>query len=344
MRRARSARPRWRFISDILPRPAPRSASTSLSSGNGGPSTSQRRRRRRRSWPPWSGYSGRIGNSPMRRMLKAWMRIRRLVRPEVTVAMGRHRMRIDLRDRIIAKRLYLGAPWEWDFQQLLRAVDLSGGVCVDVGANLGIHSLTMSDLVGPGGHVYAFEPEPRNFALLRANLALNRVTNVTAIASAVGDSVGTCRLSINPRNFGDHCVTSRTDARGRELPITTADAALSTVPAGTVRFVKVDVQGYEQHVLRGMRATLERNPDVILACEVFPQALRGAGSSAGGLMEGLQRLGMGGWEFLPRLQPIQAPWVYDLIRDGEQVDVVVCRNRDLLQGVLARWRGSPLGP
>ena len=280
----------------------------------------------------------------MRRTWKTWMRLRRLVRPEVTVAMGSRRIRIDLRDRIIAKRLYLGIPWERDLQQLLAAMSLRGGVCLDIGANIGVHSLLMSELVGPAGRVYAFEPERRNFALLEANLKLNRVTNVTAIATALGDSVGTCRLAVSPNNFGDHRVASSTEGRGGDVPITTVDAAMATVPDGAVRFVKVDVQGYEHHILRGMRATLERNPDLILALEVFPQALRAAGSSAQEVMERLHDLGMVGWEFLPRLQPVQPPWIYELIRDGDQVDVIVCRNAALLEEVLGRWHGGRLGP
>ena len=272
------------------------------------------------------------------------MRLRRLVRPEVTVPMGSRRIRIDLRDRIIAKRLYLGVAWERDLQELLAAMSLRGGVCLDIGANIGIHSLTMSELVGPAGRVYAFEPERRNFALLEANLKLNRVTNVTAAATALGDSVGTCRLAVSPNNFGDHRVASSTEGLGGDVPITTVDAAMATVPDGAVRFVKVDVQGYEHHILRGMRATLERNPDLILALEVFPQALRAAGSSAQEVMERLRDLGMVGWEFLPRLQPVQPPWIYELIRDGDQVDVIVCRNAALLQEVLTRWHGGRLGP
>jgi FkbM family methyltransferase len=280
----------------------------------------------------------------MRRTWKTWMRLRRLVRPEVTVPMGSRRIRIDLRDRIIAKRLYLGIAWERDLQQLLAAMSLRGGVCLDIGANIGVHSLLMSELVGPAGRVYAFEPEGRNFALLEANLKLNRVTNVTAAATALGDSVGMCRLAVSPNNFGDHRVASSTEGRGGDVPITTVDAAMATVPDGAVRFVKVDVQGYEHHILRGMRATLERNPDLILALEVFPQALRAAGSSAQEVMERLRDIGMVGWEFLPRLQPVQPPWIYELIRDGDQVDVIVCRNAALLDEVLGRWHGGRLGP
>jgi FkbM family methyltransferase len=280
----------------------------------------------------------------MRRTWKTWMRLRRLVRPEVTVPMGSRRIRIDLRDRIIAKRLYLGIPWEQDLQELLAAMSLRGGVCLDIGANIGVHSLLMSELVGPAGRVYAFEPERRNFALLEANLKLNGVTNVTAAATALGDSVGMCRLAVSPNNFGDHRVASSTEGRGGDVPITTVDAAMATVPDGAVRFVKVDVQGYEHHILRGMCATLERNPDLILALEVFPQALRAAGSSAQEVMERLRDIGMVGWEFLPRLQPVQPPWIYELIRDGDQVDVIVCRNAALLDEVLGRWHGARLGP
>jgi FkbM family methyltransferase len=272
------------------------------------------------------------------------MRMRRLVRPEVTVPMGSRRIRIDLRDRIIAKRLYLGIPWEQDLQELLAAMSLRGGVCLDIGANIGVHSLLMSELVGPTGRVYAFEPERRNFALLEANLKLNGVTNVTAAATALGDSVGMCRLAVSPNNFGDHRVASRTEGHGDDVPITTVDVAMATVPDGAVRFVKVDVQGYEHHILRGMRATLERNPDLILALVVFPQALRAAGSSAQEVMERLRDIGMVGWEFLPRLQPVQPPWIYELIRDGDQVDVIVCRNAALLDEVLGRWHGARLGP
>jgi len=84
----------------------------------------------------------------MRRMWKTWMRVRRLVRPQVTVPMGARRVRIDLRDRVIAKRLYLGIAWERDLQRLLAAMDLRGSVCLDVGANIGVHSLFLSDLEG----------------------------------------------------------------------------------------------------------------------------------------------------------------------------------------------------
>ena len=56
-----------------------------------------------------------------------------------------------------------------------------------------------------------------------------------------------------------------------------------------------------------------------------------------------KRLHLGiAWE--RRLQPVQPPWIYELIRDGDQVDVIVCRNAALLDEVLGRWHGGRLGP
>ena len=46
----------------------------------------------------------------------------------------------------------------------------------------------------------------------------------------------------------------------------------------------------------------------------------------------------------PEVQPVQPPWIYELIRDGDQVDVIVCRNAALLEEVLVRWHGGRLGP
>ncbi len=282
----------------------------------------------------------------MRRAWKrhVWMSVLRRVHPRITVRAGGNRIRIDLRDGILARALYLRGEWEPELQRLLRAMDLRGSVCLDIGANIGVHTLALSRLVGPAGRVYAFEPEPHNFALLEENLRLNGATNVTALCTAVGDATGTCRLATNPRNRGDNRVLTGGAWASGEVPITTVDESLPVLSGATVKFVKIDVQGYEHHVIRGMQATLARNPDAILAIEVFPAALRAAGTSPRKLIEYLAGLGMTGWEFSPhRLLPLPEPWVYDLFTGGA-ADLIVSRDGERLGEVLSRWRGSRLRP
>jgi len=128
-----------------------------------------------------------------------------------------------------------------------------------------------------------------------------------------------------------------------EVPVLVIDDRLVDVAPGRVAFVKIDVQGWECHVLRGMRATLARNPQAVLAIEIFPAGLQEAGASGAELAQLIRDLGLRGWEFGPdRLAPMHEPWVYDLLRGA--VDVVVSRDAPRLESILHRWRGGPLRP
>lgn len=121
--------------------------------------------------------------------------------------------------------------------------------------------------------------------------------------------------------------------------MTTLDAALPDLAPGTIRFLKLDVQGSECRVLRGMRRTLARHPDLVMVVEVFPGGLRQAGASARELVELLTELGFSGWEFTrDRLQPMASPWVYDLMTGGT-TDVIVSRDDKRLRDLVSRWRG-----
>ena len=126
--------------------------------------------------------------------------------------------------------------------------------------------------------------------------------------------------------------------------MTTIDESLRSVAPGVVKLIKMDVQGYEWHVIQGMAETLRSNPDAILIVEIFPEGLAEAGSSASQLVERLRDLGFDGWEFHDfRLIPIQEPWTYDLIRGGKYVDAVLSRNGKRLNQALSKLYG-PLPP
>jgi FkbM family methyltransferase len=276
---------------------------------------------------------------------RVWMRVRQRVRPLTTVHVDDFRLTVDLQDRVLGRTLYLGGDHEPELRALMRHLSLEGGAGLDVGANIGLHTIAMSRLVGAAGRVFAFEPEPHNFRLLETNLRLNDTRNVTARRCAIGDVDGMCRLARNPRNYADCRVTSELAGwASHEVPMTTLDAALPELPAGALRFVKLDVQGSECRVLRGMRRTLERHPDVMMVVEVFPAGLRGAGASPRELIEMLAALGFDGWEFTRhRLQPIAAPWTYDLMTGGT-TDVIVSRNASHLHELIGRWRGVHVPP
>ncbi len=165
-----------------------------------------------------------------------------------------------------------------------------GMTVVDVGANLGLYSLLLSGLVGPGGRVIAFEPDPDLFSLLRANCERNGA-KVEARQVALGAAADRMILQRLTLNSGDNHLgaTSRTAfRRPLEVEVATLDALM---PGLRPDFVKVDVQGWELKVLRGMEATLRASENAQVYLEFWPAGLRRAGDSPAELFAFVRGLG-----------------------------------------------------
>lgn len=128
---------------------------------------------------------------------------------------------------------------------------------VEVGANIGAHTVELSRLVGRHGRVYAFEPQRLVFQNLCANLALNQCQNIYAYQMAAGEKNGI--LVVPPvsyesrNNFGGISLLDR-NALGETVPLLTVDS----LGLSRCDFLKVDVEGMECNVLQGARATIEK--------------------------------------------------------------------------------------
>jgi FkbM family methyltransferase len=153
-----------------------------------------------------------------------------------------------------------------------------GGHILDVGANVGYCSVLFAGAADAGRKVYAFEPEPFNFDLLQEALRRHGVEEVVkAQRAAVGRTDGTLRMRLNPRHHGDHRMTTAADAGTIEVPAVRIDSVVERERISPVRFIKIDVQGYEPAVCQGMERTLTANPDCVVSLEYMPEALREQG-------------------------------------------------------------------
>lgn len=184
---------------------------------------------------------------------------------------------------------YIGpSVWEtggWDEDELAWALDFLGnpqerGTVLDVGANIG--TTTASLLARHGaGQVIAFEPEPRNFRLLRCNLILNDLEDqVTARQVAVSDRDADIPLQLARFNLGDHRLVGESgpSEAGEEtviVPAARLDSLLSEEELGAVSLVWVDTQGHEGHVMAGASKLLARRVPWVI--EYWPSALKAAG-------------------------------------------------------------------
>jgi len=162
-----------------------------------------------------------------------------------------------------AAAYYLGRPdwWEFDFiERVLRP----GDTVVDVGANVGVYTLFLAKRVSPAGCVVACEPDERNASMLRANLLRNRFYAVAVVESAVGDRMGAAPFLSGLGTVSRLAPEARATSR---VPLRTLDAL-----CGSARpvFVKVDVEGYEDAVLRGARRLMSRGFPKIWQLEVDP--------------------------------------------------------------------------
>ncbi len=102
----------------------------------------------------------------------------RATKPSCVEVMG-FKLHFDPKDRVMSHYLLEDRAWEPVETEALRQELRRGDVVVDVGANIGYYTILASRLVGEGGKVYAFEPEPDNFAMLQKNLKANGCTNVS---------------------------------------------------------------------------------------------------------------------------------------------------------------------
>ena len=136
-----------------------------------------------------------------------------------------------------------------------------GSTFFDIGAQAGFHTLLASELVGPGGHVYAFEPLPRNLIYLNKHIALNHLSNVSVIAAAVADRSGTAGFDASPGYL-----TARLSTKG-PLQVSTVclDDLVSRQEVPVPYLMKIDTEGAELRVLNGARKLLsQRRPMIFL--------------------------------------------------------------------------------
>jgi FkbM family methyltransferase len=160
----------------------------------------------------------------------------------------------------------------------------AGGHILDVGAQIGYTSSLFVTALSSGFKVYAFEPEAENFSFLTETIALRGANDtIVPVNAAVGDHDGSIDFWTNPAHPGDHRVASAAFREQHEVGIRTnavrlvsLDGFLTSIGAAAtpVAFVKIDVQGYEPAVCRGMTALLDRCPDVVVAIELSPRELR----------------------------------------------------------------------
>jgi FkbM family methyltransferase len=253
-----------------------------------------------------------------------------------------------------AGALTVDGVYEPDIVHLMERVLRPGDCFVDVGANVGVHTLRAAELVGRDGCVLAFEPGIESAGELRRSLAARDLCNVSVVQAPVWSKAETVTFhlcadgghgnalwdpGLHPANE-----LSRQHVGTLELQATTLDDWLGARWLGErlrgVRLIKIDVEGAEQRVLEGAEQTFRALRPPFIVAELHEFGLRQLGCSQASLRELMQRHGYG--TFLlpvdgsrPRLLAddveITGPWIVNLLFSTEAADN-------------AYWPQQPSGP
>ncbi len=197
---------------------------------------------------------------------------------------------------------------------------------VDIGAHIGYVSRAMAET---GARVISFEPNPINYAFLECNAQLGG-GSIFPHKQALSDNDIPIQICMSPVNSGDDTLYPFDDYDRAKIYVkpTTFDEFFKDVFTRMPVFVKIDVQGSELKVLRGMKKLLSVDSPTTMAIEFWQEALRAAGDVPQDLMGFLWEHGFKMWEIKEsstdgRLEPV--------------TDLGFCDREDLLKGYCNLW-------
>lgn len=242
------------------------------------------------------------------------------------------RFAVDTQD-LIQRYIYLFGVWEPHMTAWLSRRLRPGDTFVDVGANVGVFSVLASRLVGEKGRVVSIEASPAFQDILLRQAALNDCGNIRALNAAVSDSHRTLTFILaSSQNMGANSIVpwdgpteSTFEIEASPLP-----ELLEPEEIEKTRVIKIDVEGAEGSVVRGLAPMLPKlRPDAEITVEVTPDRMAQLGDSAEELLTTMKEAGY----HLYRLPNSYAPESYAYALGADPAEF----------GVPVRWRGPVVG-
>jgi len=249
-------------------------------------------------------YTVLLRPRPLKKLANSMLRL--IVRPELHIHGAVVALNPD--DPVVSGALTLGV-YERAETRFFRLACRPGMIFLDVGANVGYYTALAIERLQSSGAIVAMEPDPESFSFLLKTVALNGQAKVTCVQKAAGPETGEATLFVSRDNRGDNRLyANNLSTDSFRVPAITVDDLLAELGIQQVNLVKIDAQGFEGHVLRGMERTIVNSPSLIILMEFWPQGLRTAGFEPDQIFTLCGRLGL---------------QVFTLARDG-RLQVLEC--------------------
>ena len=163
--------------------------------------------------------------------------------------------------RLISGHHKYGHLYEPDIGNFLTRIVKPGDVCVDVGANIGMHTLLMASLADELGKVISFEPNSECFNELKNNIKINNYSTIDARKRLLGEkSKDEIYYFASKEDTGtSYAMTKIDDQKSKWKKIKTSNLDTELKDEKNIKVLKMDVEGFEGHILRGSKNLLEKN-------------------------------------------------------------------------------------
>ena len=174
-----------------------------------------------------------------------------------------------------------------------------GDVVYDIGSSIGLYTVILAKGVGEQGQVVAFEPERQCYDHLQHNLRLNRLTNVWSFRKALGDYTGEAGFDLANYRLAHPYPGRESGEQEAMVEVVQGDQFVEAEQLSPPRAVKIDVEGYEYAVIKGLSQTLQRPSCELVCCEIHPK-LSPSGIKPEMVLDLLKSLGFNRIDIYPR--------------------------------------------
>ncbi|OED35680.1 hypothetical protein AB833_29430 [Chromatiales bacterium (ex Bugula neritina AB1)] len=180
---------------------------------------------------------------------------------------------------VIGRHIYKYGEYENEISQyILNHVDINDGICLDNGANIGWYSLLLQKASQGSSEIYAFEPDPLNFRLLKNNIEINGADNIHPVNCALSNKKEEKKLyRYSNKNLGRHSLLEINESDSVDVEALVLDdfIAESNIDCSKIKFIKIDIEGYEYFALSGALKTLESVQCIV--SEFVPEHMKKGG-------------------------------------------------------------------
>ena len=183
------------------------------------------------------------------------------------------------KDKVLSAQILWRHSYENFTTDFIKTKINPGDTVLDIGANIGYFTVLFSEWVGKKGKVFAFEPEERNYHLLKKNIHIDDCKNVVLEQKAVSEKRGKLRLFLNEEHKGAHSFTSTKDNENFIEVETVSLNGYFYRKGINVDFIKMDIEGAEPKALRGAEELFSRTSNLRGIFEFNPYLLKMAGEN-----------------------------------------------------------------